>query len=380
MHDACKSGQIHVIRRMLDAGVSVEACDASRKTPLHTAILNRQREVVELLLDRGANIEAVYMNMTPLHEAIWAIGEDIAGLLLDRGASAHVVSGKEGITALHLAAFSGLRVIMDRLFDLGFTVDDHDNIGSTPLLWAAMNGKRGTLEYLLGRGAAINAQNKEGWTALHDACARGKIDSAQFLLRRGADPLIKARNGKNAFDAFGDKINPKSTEEQRLAGVALLETSHKEFLYSTIAALKSRVAALERPVLANASLLFSDDISDVEVVCGDGERIPAHRCILAACSQPLRASLLGPWVESAKREITIDQSGAAVRALLQFMYTGEAEAAALDANLQEVLELAALYEQADLKAACEERGLAWCPCWWRRICTTWASSSRPAST
>jgi hypothetical protein len=40
------------------------------------------------------------------------------------------------------------------------------------------------------------------------------------------------------------------------------------------------------------------------------------------------------------------------------MYTGEAEAAALDANLQEVLELAALYEQADLKAACEERGLA----------------------
>jgi hypothetical protein len=36
------------------------------------------------------------------------------------------------------------------------------------------------------------------------------------------------------------------------------------------------------------------------------------------------------------------------------MYTGEADAAALDANLQEVLELAALYEQADLKAACED--------------------------
>jgi BTB/POZ domain len=47
-----------------------------------------------------------------------------------------------------------------------------------------------------------------------------------------------------------------------------------------------------------------------------------------------------------------------VRVLLRFMYTGEAEAGALDASLQEVLELAALYEQADLKAACEERGLA----------------------
>jgi hypothetical protein len=54
----------------------------------------------------------------------------------------------------------------------------------------------------------------------------------------------------------------------------------------------------------------------------------------------------------------MSQSGAAVRVLLRFMYTGEAEAVALDGNLQEVLELAALYEQADLKAACEERGLA----------------------
>ena len=43
-----------------------------------------------------------------------------------------------------------------------------------------------------------------------------------------------------------------------------------------------------------------------------------------------------------------------MRVLLRFMYTGEAEAAALDGNLQEVLELAALYEQADLKAACED--------------------------
>jgi len=104
---------------------------------------------------------------------------------------------------------------------------------------------------------------------------------------------------------------------------------------------------LERHDRFNLSLHFSDDISDVEVVCRDGERIPAHRCILAACSQSLRASLLGPWAENAKRKVEMSQSGAAVRAFLRFMHTGEAEAAALDANLQEVLELAALYEQTD---------------------------------
>jgi len=55
--------------------------------------------------------------------------------------------------------------------------------------------------------------------------------------------------------------------------------------------------------------------------------------------------------------VEMSQSGAAVRVLLRFMYTGEAEAAALDGNLQEVLELAALYGQAELTVACEERGI-----------------------
>ena len=359
MHQACRVGQVATIRQLLDGGVPVDALNAVGWTPLHTAIRYKQREAVELLLDRGANIEAVAVGMTPLLWAIWiAESEDLAGLLLDRGASALAVDEGNGSTALHWAARRGLLIIMGRLIDMGLSVDVRNNIGENPLMLAAQTGKKEALEYLLGRGAAINAQNNDGYTALHWACLYGNTESAKVLLLRGIDPTIKDNKGKTAFEVFGERVNPKPTAEQKAAAVSALNNAHKEYLLGRLAEVESRNAVLERPVLATTSLLFSDDISDVEVVCGDGERIPAHRCILAACSQPLRASLLGPWVESAKREITIDQSGAAVRALLRFMYTGEAEAAALDANLQEVLELAALYEQADLKAACEERGLA----------------------
>ena len=130
------------------------------------------------------------------------------------------------------------------------------------------------------------------------------------------------------------------------------------------------MTVLERPARTYcSSLLFSERFSDVVFVCGGGggaggDRIHAHRCVVAACSEQLSALLQGQWAETTGgerervAEVEMSQSGAAVRVLLRFMYTGEAEAAALDGNLQEVLELAALYEQADLKAACEERGLA----------------------
>jgi hypothetical protein len=240
---------------------------------------------------------------------------------------------------------------------MGVSVDARDNGGRTPLTWAA---NKEAVEFLLSRGAAINAQTNTGWTALHHACAYGNTECAKALLLRGADPSIKSNEGKTAFEVFGEKSRSKTTEEQKAAAVFELKVVHYDIL-------ASRNAVLERPARTYASLLFSERFSDVVFVCGGGgggDRIHAHRCVVAACSEQLSALLQGQWAETTGgerervAEVEMSQSGAAVRVLLRFMYTGEAEAAALDGNLQEVLELAALYEQADLKAACEERGLA----------------------
>jgi len=184
LHEACEGGQIALVRQLLDGGVPVDALNVDR-TPLHTAIVWKRREAVELLLDRGANIEAVYDGYTPLLRAIWeANSEDLAGLLLDHGASPHAVYVLDGTTALHYAARRGLLIIMGRLIDLGFSVDVHNTFGKTPLMWAALNDTKDALELLLGRGAAINAQGNDGWTALHSACSRGKTESTKVLLLR----------------------------------------------------------------------------------------------------------------------------------------------------------------------------------------------------
>jgi ankyrin repeat protein len=144
LHGACEHGELAVMRQLLDAGVKADGLndgDDHHQTPLQTAILNEQHEAVELLLERGANIEAVSWRGTPLLLAVEdAPNEDIAGLLLDRGASAHAVKELDGSTALHNAACSGLLVIMGRLIDMGLSVDVRDNDGQTALHWACRSG------------------------------------------------------------------------------------------------------------------------------------------------------------------------------------------------------------------------------------------------
>ena len=96
-----------------------------------------------------------------------------------------------------------------------------------------------------------------------------------------------------------------------------------------------------------------------------GERIHAHRCIVAACSEQLSALLQGQWAETTGSsggvaEIKMDQSAEAVRALLRFMYTGEADEASFEcvsgvgSHLQDLFDLAAQHEQVELTAACEK--------------------------
>ena len=112
---------------------------------------------------------------------------------------------------------------------------------------------------------------------------------------------------------------------------------------------------------ATASLLLSDDFSDLVFVCGGGERVPAHKCLLAAGSEHMGALLRGPWAENADgREsvVQVEQSGVAVRAMLRFVYTGQVDGAALAADLGGVLDLASQHGLEGLRAACEQHGVA----------------------
>lgn len=75
------------------------------------------------------------------------------------------------------------------------------------------------------------------------------------------------------------------------------------------------------------SLLFSTNLSDCSIILEDTkEVIPAHSQILAASSPYFATILYGPYVEGSSKTMHIsDIDSETFRALIRFMYTGEAE-------------------------------------------------------
>ncbi len=99
-------GHADVAEFLLSRGAEVNSPsrNAMRVMPLHSAIANRRIEIVKLLLDHGADVNAAQADdFTPLHEAAQNGMLDVAQRLLERGARVNARVSSSGKTPLTLA-------------------------------------------------------------------------------------------------------------------------------------------------------------------------------------------------------------------------------------------------------------------------------------
>ncbi|KAK3682066.1 hypothetical protein B0T22DRAFT_413086 [Podospora appendiculata] len=88
-------------------------------SPVHMAALKGQSKILEILLNKGANINALdSTGRTPLHCAVEGERMDTVKLLLDRGADMTCLDSK-GISALHVAVEKGMEDAVILLIDKG---------------------------------------------------------------------------------------------------------------------------------------------------------------------------------------------------------------------------------------------------------------------
>jgi ankyrin repeat protein len=175
-------GHKEVVAILLDRGADIEAKDETDWTPLIYAARNGHKEVVELLLDRGANIESEdEYRRTPLSYAADEGYKEVVAILLDRGANTELASFEHGETPLMVAIWKAHEEIVELLLDRGANIETKDVHGWTPLMLAASYKQINAFEILMKSGANIDCKLPNGKTLSSFATERGHTEIVKLI-------------------------------------------------------------------------------------------------------------------------------------------------------------------------------------------------------
>ena len=203
LNKAALKGDIGAVQNLIKSKADVnEKSSSIRVTPLISAAEKGHTEIVKLLLDHDAEVDAGdKYGRSALMRATWYGHDAVVAILLDRGTDVNA-SDTWGHTPLMMAAKGGHISTARTLLDQGAYLNEKDNWGITPLMYAVTNNRTEAARFLLKMGADVNAESKAQQTALIATVVHGtgKIEILELLVEAGADPNIMGNDGKTALE------------------------------------------------------------------------------------------------------------------------------------------------------------------------------------
>uniref|UniRef100_A0AAR2LEZ4 VPS9 domain-containing protein n=1 Tax=Pygocentrus nattereri TaxID=42514 RepID=A0AAR2LEZ4_PYGNA len=189
---SCDACDLRVSGRLNDPSiVTPYSRDDRGYTPLHVAAICGQSMLIDLLVSKGAPVNATdYHGLTPLHLSCQKGYQGVTLLLLHYKANTEA-QDNNGNTPLHLACMYGHEDCVKALvyYDLHMCrLNVQNDKGDTALHIAARWGYEGIIESLLENGASTLIHNKANQTPLHCAlnskCTQLNIGSKGFANHR----------------------------------------------------------------------------------------------------------------------------------------------------------------------------------------------------
>ena len=189
LHCAVNSKQGKIVKILVEKGkANIDKKTHNRQTPLHLALLRRDKKTARYLIESKADIHlADEEGNTPLHLAATINATDLVRLLADNGTVN--ITNQKGETALFLAVINNCIDTVNYLISMN-TIDleasPHED-NATPLLVASEHGCIPIVKNLISAGAKVNTSTKTGESPLIAACTWGRKKAAKILLKHGAE-------------------------------------------------------------------------------------------------------------------------------------------------------------------------------------------------
>ena len=223
IHEAAKDGNIKAVKQHLDAGADVNSKGGYENgTALHFAAGKGHKEIVELLIAKGVDVNAKdNRGGTPLHSTASGGQKEIAKLLIAKGADVNAkdedgetpldwairnsnwkhVRRKRTETADLIHKHGGKTRKQLEAAELGVSVEGLPYISIHDAAGAA--GRDGNIEAVkqhLTAGTDVDARDAEDKTPLQHAAYWGHKEIAELLIAKGADVNAKDNAGTTTLD------------------------------------------------------------------------------------------------------------------------------------------------------------------------------------
>jgi ankyrin repeat protein len=265
---AIKNRDVAQVRALIDQRPDlVHVADEHARQPIHWAVMTRQFELIDYLLEHGADINAALPNGTrPIHltngdyhyrgwrdlpSIAMQRHEVLIGYLLARGAYYDIA------TATKLGDLARVRELLDENPSLIHQVTTHSYYTGLPLVNAARGGHMEIVKLLLERGANPN-QPEPGFApwggSLITAINAKQFEIAKLLLEHGANPNQEGESSGNCISMAKFVGAPRDIQD--------LIASYGGVIGADMADVETLAAMLH----ANPNLSVSERLDDPQIM------------------------------------------------------------------------------------------------------------------
>ncbi len=256
--EAVKNNDSVLVKKIITKN-KVNDIDERSMTALHWASGNGNVEMVKILIDNGANVNAQEKSgYTPLHFAAGKGFNDVISVLVKSGADINKPAA-DNSTPLHFSAECDQTGSVNLLVKLSANVNAQESSGKRVLhiISKSKSDSTETVFLLIKAGADVNALDTEENTALHYSLAAKSGPNSKMLLASGADVKIKNKKketslhaGASLIDAGVSKmlLNSEIMNSKDESGITPLQTAAE---YNNMDILKPLLALGADPNLAD---------------------------------------------------------------------------------------------------------------------------------